>query len=157
MIDTTFSTIEGRFNYRCGGILFHNNKLLVMKDHEDERYYLPGGRAHVNEDSVETIKREFREELKIEINVNRLVFVHENFFTLTSTQEKYHEIGLYYLVEEKDCLLDFDEFETIDEVGNQLECRFVTIEELKVLPFLHKGLIPYLECIPNYCIHIIEK
>ena len=79
-MDLTFKTKEGRFNYRVAGVMIHENKLLIMKDYRAPYYYLPGGRVNLHETSTCAILREIKEELQVEGKVNRLLWIHENFF-----------------------------------------------------------------------------
>lgn len=94
-MDATFQTEVGRFNYRVAGILIHQNQLLVMTDERSPYYYLPGGRVSMSEVSTEAIKREIKEELEVEVEVSRLLWVVENFFTEQQSGEQFHEIGMY--------------------------------------------------------------
>ena len=59
-MDLTFKTKEGRFNYRVAGVMIHENKLLIMKDHRAPHYYLPGGRVNLHETSTCAILREIK-------------------------------------------------------------------------------------------------
>ena len=94
-MDLTFKTKEGRFNYRVAGVMIHENKLLIMKDHRAPYYYLPGGRVNLHETSTCAILREIKEELQVEGKVNRLLWIHENFFYEQILNEPFHEICFY--------------------------------------------------------------
>ena len=98
-MDLTFKTKEGRFNYRVAGVMIHENKLLIMKDHRAPYYYLPGGRVNLHETSTCAILREIKEELQVEGKVNRLLWIHENFFYEQILNESFHEICFYYLID----------------------------------------------------------
>lgn len=98
-MDISFKTDEGKFNYRVAGIIMHNNKLLIMKDENSPYYYIPGGRVNMNELSEDAIIREVREELNAQVKVNRMLWVSENFFNEENTDENYHEICFYYLLD----------------------------------------------------------
>ncbi|MDZ5010793.1 NUDIX domain-containing protein, partial [Clostridium perfringens] len=115
-MDITFKTEVGRFNYRVAGILIHDNKLLIMKDDNSPYYYIPGGRVRMHETSESAIIREIKEEVKIETKVNRLLWVVENLFIEEQSGDRFHEIGLYYLLDIKD--------ESIFKKGNE----FITNE-----------------------------
>ena len=98
-MDITFKTDEGRFNYRAAGIIIHHNKLLIMKDEHTPYYYFPGGRVAMNELSKDAIVREIREELNVEVKVNRMLWVNENFFHEEYFNENFHEICFCYLLD----------------------------------------------------------
>ena len=98
-MDISFKTPEGRFNYRICGIIVHGDKLLVMKDDGIGHYYLPGGRVHLHETTDEAILREMREELQAEAKIVRPLWMNQSFFTLDGTDERFHEVCLYYLMD----------------------------------------------------------
>ncbi|MFR9294885.1 MAG: NUDIX hydrolase, partial [Turicibacter sanguinis] len=98
-MDVTFQTDVGRFNYRVAGVLIHENRLLVMTDERSPYYYLPGGRVSMNEESTMAIKREIKEELDVEVEATQLLWIVENFFVEQQSQEQFHEIGMYYLLQ----------------------------------------------------------
>ena len=94
------------FNYRVAGIILDNNRVLLEKAEGWagwEGWSLPGGRGELLEPAEETLKREMREELGIEVMIIRLLWVVENFYTghdfHTGNEMSCHELGLYFLVE----------------------------------------------------------
>lgn len=103
-MDLTFKTEKGRFNYRVGAIIIQDGKVLVVKNSASSYYYSVGGRVHYNETCEEAVKREVREEVGIEMDIDRAVFFHEQFFDEKDTREHFHEISLYYLMKIPDNL-----------------------------------------------------
>ena len=97
-MDLTFHTLEGKFNYRVGAIIIQDGKILVVKNRESTYYYSVGGRVQFNETCEEAIKREVKEELGIEMEIDRAVFFHEQFFDEKDSNEHFHEISMYYLM-----------------------------------------------------------
>ena len=97
-MDLTFKTIGGRFNYRVGAIIINNGNILVVKNHSSTYFYSVGGRVHFNETCEEAIKRGVKEELGIDMEIDRAVFFHEQFFHEKDTKEHFHEISVYYLM-----------------------------------------------------------
>lgn len=85
-----------RFNYRVVGIAVHENAVLLHQAEGDSFWAFPGGRAELGEPAEQTLKREMREELNVEVEVVRLLWFVENFFTYADKQ--YHEIALYFLM-----------------------------------------------------------
>lgn len=71
-MDLTFKTEKGRFNYRVGAIIIQDGKVLVVKNSASSYYYSVGGRVHYNETCEEAVKREVREEVGIEMDIDRL-------------------------------------------------------------------------------------
>lgn len=99
MADLSFLTDQGRFNYRVAAVIQQGESVLVMTDAGLPYYYLPGGRVRLHETSEAALRRELREELKTEITSAKLLWFNENFFVEAVSQEHFHEICLYYLVE----------------------------------------------------------
>jgi ADP-ribose pyrophosphatase YjhB (NUDIX family) len=98
-LDITFPTPEGRFNYRVCAIITHGEKLLVMKDERSPYYYLPGGRVTLHETAENAILREIKEELEIDAEIVRPLWLMQSFFTEDVSHEKYHELCLYFLID----------------------------------------------------------
>jgi ADP-ribose pyrophosphatase YjhB (NUDIX family) len=92
----TFDKGLTRFTYRIVGVALYNNHVLLHKAVHENFWSLPGGRAELLEPATETLKREMREELGVEIAVERLLWVLENFFEYEGIA--HHEVGLYFLM-----------------------------------------------------------
>lgn len=75
-----FNRGPARFNYRIVGIALHNNQVLLHKAEGGSFWSLPGGRAELLEPATETLKREMREELDLDVQVERLVWIVEDFY-----------------------------------------------------------------------------
>jgi ADP-ribose pyrophosphatase YjhB (NUDIX family) len=83
------------FNVRTIAIIFNGDKVLLQTVEGDGHWLLPGGRAELLEPAVDGIRREMREELEVEIEVERLVWVVENFFETAG--KPIHQIAFYFL------------------------------------------------------------
>lgn len=92
----TFDRGNFRFNYRAVGVIFYNDRVLLHKSARDSFWALPGGRVELMESAGDTVKREMREELGIEVAIARLLWVVENFFEYGG--KSHHELGLYFLL-----------------------------------------------------------
>ena len=101
-MDITFKTSEGRFNYRVCAVIIQDGRLLAMRDGNSPYFYLPGGRIQLHEAAADALRRELREELAIEANIVRPLWVNESFFTEDVTGERFHELCFYYLVDVSD-------------------------------------------------------
>jgi len=95
-LDISFRTGEGRFNFRVGAIIIQNNQLLMVRNHRDPYYYSVGGRVHLHESLEEAVLREVLEETGVPMQIEKLGFIHENFFTLEHSGEVFHEISFFY-------------------------------------------------------------
>src|SRR6266487_1923123 len=94
----TFRENGNRFTYRIAGIALHNGRMLFQRadDSPVQFWFLPGGRAELHETSIETLMREIQEELGVEVIIERLLYVVENFFEYP--HNPHHEIGFYFLI-----------------------------------------------------------
>ncbi|MCU7203157.1 NUDIX hydrolase [Turicibacter sanguinis] len=160
-MDVTFQTDVGRFNYRVAGVLIHENRLLVMTDERSPYYYLPGGRVSMNEESTMAIKREIKEELDVEVEATQLLWIVENFFVEQQSQEQFHEIGMYYLLQltEEDILKRGQEF--IMNEGGYKKLSFLwrpleKIKHLNIYPLFLKERIMNLPQVPEHLVEIKE-
>ena len=105
--DLTIKTNEGLFNHRVASVIVSNGKLLAQKNIKDNTYYLVGGRVAFGESTEDALVREVREELGVNITSYRPLWVNECFFI--DGGKKFHEIGVYYLVDISNT--GFDRFE----------------------------------------------
>lgn len=88
------------FRYRAAAIIIEEGYILFVKDVKEKYYYSVGGGVHIGESAEEAVKREVLEETGVEYEVDRLAFIHENFFTGDGTLEgkECHEIAFYFLM-----------------------------------------------------------
>ncbi|WP_278473559.1 NUDIX hydrolase [Turicibacter sanguinis] len=160
-MDVTFQTDVGRFNYRVAGVLIHENRLLVMTDERSPYYYLPGGRVSMNEESTMAIKREVKEELDVEVEATQLLWIVENFFVEQQSQEQFHEIGMYYLLQltEEDILKRGQEFIMNEGGYKKLSFLWLPLEKIKhlnIYPLFLKERIMNLPQVPEHLVEIKE-
>jgi 8-oxo-dGTP pyrophosphatase MutT (NUDIX family) len=94
--DILFKTDGWVFSYRIAGVLINDGKVLLQRPIGGSTYALPGGHANFGEESEETVAREFKEEIGIDITPVRLLWIGENFFPWEG--KNCHQICLYYLV-----------------------------------------------------------
>jgi len=86
------------FNCRAGAIILDSGRILMVKNTDSSFYYTVGGRVKFGEASRDVVLREVYEETQIRFEIDRLAFIHENFFVMKDNGEKYHEICLFYLM-----------------------------------------------------------
>ena len=98
-MDLTFSMKDGVFNYRACAVIVQNVRLLAMKDKRSPYYYLPGGRVKLHETAEQAVLREVREELQIEADIVRPLWMAQNFFTEDVSGERFHELCMYFLMD----------------------------------------------------------
>ena len=76
-MDILFKNDDFVFSYRVGGILKHNGKILLQRPKNDD-YAIIGGHVAAMETSMETLKREFEEEIHAKIEVDNVHLVDDN-------------------------------------------------------------------------------
>ncbi|WP_169713812.1 NUDIX hydrolase [Paludifilum halophilum] len=92
----TFETEKGRFNFRVAGIAIREDKVLLHRLEGEDFWSLPGGRGEFLENTRDTLEREFREEVGVVPEVDRLLWVVENFYYYDDRDV--HELAFYYAI-----------------------------------------------------------
>lgn len=90
---------DGILNIRVGAIIMQDRKILMVGNERADYLYSVGGRIQFGETAEEAIVREVLEETGVKMEVDRLGFVHENYFygDAPSKQGKLvYEISLFF-------------------------------------------------------------
>lgn len=132
MMDLTFKTDEGIFNYRVCAIILKDSKILAMKNDISPYYFLPGGRVELHESADDAIAREIREELCVDAQIVRPLWLNQNFFIEDTIGEKFHELCIYYLIDvsNTDLVNSSDMFTTRKSKHNEI-FYWLSIDSLK--------------------------
>jgi len=121
------------------GIIRRDNKILVSEGYDkvkNEVFYRSiGGGIEFLENSQDALKREFKEELNIDIKVGKFLGISENIFTYNG--KKAHELILFYNVDIDD--KDYKEKYHIIDDNAETDAVWVDIDkfinkELKIYP-----------------------
>ncbi|MCL2885104.1 MAG: NUDIX domain-containing protein [Oscillospiraceae bacterium] len=99
--DITYPSADGVFNLRVGAIILQNENILMVTNTRDPYYYSVGGRVKLHETLEDAVVRETFEETGVPFEIDRLVWIHENFFTITggaNDGRRYHELSFFYLM-----------------------------------------------------------
>ena len=70
----------GILNIRAGAIIMKGDKILMVGNEKNDYLYSVGGRIKFGETAEEAIVREVFEETGVKMEIDRLGFVHENYF-----------------------------------------------------------------------------
>ena len=91
---------EGVLNIRVGAIILRDGKLLMVGNNIRPQYlYSVGGRIKFGETAEEAVVREVFEETGIKMEIDRLGFVHENYFygdTKANAGKLIYEISFFF-------------------------------------------------------------
>lgn len=81
-------------------MVLHDGCVLMARNDRDPYHYSVGGGVHHGESAAEAVVREVYEETGVRMAVDRLAFVHENFFTdpVALPGRSCHELTLYFLM-----------------------------------------------------------
>jgi ADP-ribose pyrophosphatase YjhB (NUDIX family) len=83
------------FGHRVAGIVVDEGHVLLQNADIDDFWIVPGGRVELREPAAESLKREMMEEIGVEVEVERLLWVVENFFEYGG--KSCHELAFYFL------------------------------------------------------------
>ena len=113
------------------GLTIKNNKLLVSEGFDkvkNETFYrCLGGGIEFLEKSEEALKREFLEEINVDITVKDFLGISENIFTYQG--KKAHELILFYSIEISDKNYQ-EEYKVIDDHSETI-AKWIDIDEFK--------------------------
>jgi len=107
------------FNLRVYGILFgENKKVLVSDEFIRGNYYtkFPGGGLEFGEGTRDCLKREFKEEMDLEVKITGHIYT-TDFFQMSAFNPEHQIISIYYFAEPMEPIIaplrdnpfDFDE------------------------------------------------
>src|SRR5213593_5056709 len=126
------------FLIRACGILIHDLSVLAQEADDGrggKSYALPGGHVEFGESLSECMSREIYEESGLNVEAEKLVYVHENFYALKGVRT--HEIGFYFLVDLNSAFPTPDADGRIPSREDHLRLRLLP---LKTVP--SSGLMP---------------
>jgi 8-oxo-dGTP pyrophosphatase MutT (NUDIX family) len=150
-----FAIGPARFNYRVAAVCLHEGHVLAVKPDDEAFWFLPGGRVEMLEDSATALRRELQEELGVEAEVGRLLWLVENFFG--GEVSAFHELCLYYLVSLADfpnlCQVEHP-FLCLDNPHLRFEWQpLATLDTLNLLPSFLPERLRRLPDQPEHLIH----
>ena len=92
-MDVSIREPEGRFDLTARAVILRDGHVLMVKDHLGRYFYCVGGRVQLHEGTAQAALREAQEETGALFEVERLLFVGEEFFG-----EDHYIISFYYLL-----------------------------------------------------------
>ncbi len=143
------------FNLRVVAIFTDGDHALIHRSANDDFWTPPGGRAELGESTREALAREMREELQVEVEVGRLLWVVEYFFDWH--RRTFHEVAFYYKTSLPPAagISPTTPLFYGDEEGLQLIFRWVRLDELEGLRLYPRFLKTGLKELPQTTQHVI--
>ena len=130
---------------RSAAILVHGDSVLFQEAADGKggwQYALPGGHLEFGETLATCLTREVYEETGLNVEADKLAYIHENFYTLNGVVT--HEIGFYFLVDLSSEFPSPDEDGYIQSLESHIRMRVLPLAELRefrVMPeFLREHL-----------------
>lgn len=150
-MDITFSADGLCFNYRAAAILVCEGRLLVLRDDFCAYAYLPGGRVHAGETAEAAVLRELREELGINAQIERPLWINQAFFTEQANGKRYHELCFYYLIDfsKTDLLSRGDSFEYLEGGNQRMRFEWLPFDALETANFQPRFLKTAVRHLPD--------
>ena len=131
---------EGILNIRVGAIIVKDARVLMVGNKRSDYLYSVGGRIKFGETAEEAVVREVLEETGVEMEIDRLGFVHENYFygdAPSNLGKLIYEISFYFYMKVP------EDFAPVSESFAEGNCReylkWVRIgEEVRMYPSFFK-------------------
>ncbi len=162
-------TEDRRFSMRAAALMLHEQHVLLQLaagsgdgavGDDDDFWFVPGGRIELLEPAHTTLAREMHEELGVEVCIERLLWIVENFFVHRGRAG--HEIGFYFLatLPPPDVVPHlYARGETIvthDEQGIEQVYRWVALDALNDIAFYPTFLRHRLRALPMQTEHLVH-
>ena len=127
---------DGILNIRVGAIIMKDGKILMVGNERANYIYSVGGRIKFGETAEEAIVREIYEETGVKMEIDRLGFVHENYFygdAPSNLGKLIYEISFYFYMKVPRDFAPISESFTEDNSKEHL--KWVSLDEdIKMYP-----------------------
>ena len=127
---------NGILNIRVGAIITKDGKILMVGNERANYLYSVGGRIKFGETSEEAIVREVFEETGVKMEIDRLGFIHENYFygdAPSNLGKLIYEISFFFYMKVPSDFTPISESFTEDNSKEHL--RWVSLDEdIKIYP-----------------------
>lgn len=148
------------FRFRAGAIVLHEGKVLMATSDKIGYFYTIGGGVQHNETTEEAVVREVFEESGVRMEVERLLFINENFFDglefAFGERMHCHELVFYYLLK-YDPGLPLDLSEKVTEDGSREHLTWIDLDEYENFEAYPRFLARKLKNIKPYIEHFTTR
>lgn len=132
---------DGVLNIRVGAIIMKDSKILMVGNDRSNYLYSVGGRIKMGETAEEAVRREVREETGVSMEIDRLGFIHENYFygdAPSNLGKLIYEISFYFYMKVPDDFAPVSESFTEDNSKEHL-IWVSPDEDIKMYPEFFKS------------------
>jgi len=152
-MDIKFINGDYQFLFRTSIVIFNEDKTKILLFNVEGRsvYLIPGGKVAQKEDSLESIKRELKEELGFELSDISLLAVSEEFVTDKGYYNQ--QINLIYKGIYTEPIIE-RKFKGLEE--NWINFEWISIDELDKYNIYPKGIKNIVKN-PDRIYHIAEN
>ena len=127
---------DGFLNIRAGAIIIKDGKLLMVGNNRDNYLYSVGGRLKFGETAEEAVVREVFEETGVKMEIDRLGFVHENYFygdAPSNLNKLIYEISFFFYMKVPDTFAPV--CESFTEGNSKEHLKWISLDEdIKIYP-----------------------
>lgn len=112
---------DGILNLRVGAIIMKGGKILMVGNDRSDYLYSVGGRIKMGETAEDAVVREVLEETGAQMEIDRLAFLHENYFygdAPSNLGKLIYEISFFFYMKVPDDFAPICESFT-DDGGNE--------------------------------------
>lgn len=131
---------DGILNIRVGAIIMKDGMILMVGNERSDYLYSVGGRIKFGETAEEAVTREVYEETGVMMEIDRLGFVHENYFygdAPTNMGKQIYEISFFFYMKVPTDFTPISNSFTEDESKEYLQ--WVSLDEkIKMYPTFFK-------------------
>lgn len=121
---------DGILNIRVGAIIIKDGKLLMVGNERVDYLYSVGGRIKFGESAEDAVVREVYEETGVKLEIDRLGFIHENYFygdSPSNLGKLIYEISFFFYMKVPN---DFEPIsESFTEDNSKEYLRWVSLDE----------------------------
>lgn len=158
--DLSFRRDDTWFRFRACAIILHKGKVLMATSDKIGYFYSIGGGVQHNESTADAVKREVFEECGVNMEIDRLLFINENFFDglefVFGETLHCHELAFYYLMK-YDPAAPPDLTETVTEDGSLEHLAWISLDEYESIEAYPKFLARQLKDIKPCIEHILSR
>lgn len=123
-------------NISVRGVIVNQDKIFLVRMHENSYFCLPGGRVEEGEDLLTALNREIVEELGQKPKIGNLLVVHQY-----KQDDRYTPPDFWFHITNGEDFLDINIKATTHGEAELAQWGFTNIDDVSVLPVELKGLM----------------